>query len=215
MNDVEKIVSQCKSWLGKNGKDGSHKEIIDIYNSFGPLPRGYKVKYSDYWCATFVSAVFIKCGLHNLITRECSCQKMIDGLKKMGIFIENENMFPKIGDIVFYDWNDNGVNDCTGWSDHVGIVVGVSGNTFTTIEGNLNNSVGKRLCTVNQRYLRGFARPKYNFSVSPSHKTNEELAKEVIRGNWGNGSDRRKRLTVAGYNYTEIQKIVNEMLKGK
>ena len=45
-------------------------------------------------------------------------------------------------------------------------------------------------------------------------KTPNEIAKEVIRGDWGVGSDRRDRLTKAGYDYEAIQKIVNEMLEG-
>lgn len=45
-------------------------------------------------------------------------------------------------------------------------------------------------------------------------KTIEELAKEVINGKWGNGEDRYKRLTGAGYNYDEVQKRVNEILGG-
>lgn len=49
--------------------------------------------------------------------------------------------------------------------------------------------------------------------VSPDLKSNEELAKEVIRGNWGNGEERKKKLTEAGYDYDSIQKIVNNKLK--
>lgn len=44
-------------------------------------------------------------------------------------------------------------------------------------------------------------------------KTNEEIAKEVIQGKWGNGQERKTRLTNAGYNYNDVQKIVNKMLK--
>lgn len=46
-------------------------------------------------------------------------------------------------------------------------------------------------------------------------KSNEEIAKEVILGLWGNGNDRKTKLTNAGYNYDEIQKIVNNILLGK
>jgi len=46
-----------------------------------------------------------------------------------------------------------------------------------------------------------------------SKKTNEELAKEVIQGKWGNGKERKDRLTEAGYDYYAVQKIVNDMLK--
>lgn len=44
-------------------------------------------------------------------------------------------------------------------------------------------------------------------------KTIDELAKEVIRGDWGNGTERKEKLTAAGYDYAAIQKRVNEMLK--
>ena len=56
-----KIINQAKLWLNKNEKDNSFKEIVDIYNSHKPLARGYKVKYTDEWCAAFISAVAIKC----------------------------------------------------------------------------------------------------------------------------------------------------------
>lgn len=44
-------------------------------------------------------------------------------------------------------------------------------------------------------------------------KTVDELAREVICGLWGNGADRRNRLTAAGYDYDAVQKRVNELLK--
>lgn len=44
-------------------------------------------------------------------------------------------------------------------------------------------------------------------------KTVEELAKEVIAGKWGNGKERKQRLTSAGYDYKAVQSKVNELLK--
>ena len=44
-------------------------------------------------------------------------------------------------------------------------------------------------------------------------KTVDELAREVINGKWGNGTDRKNRLTAAGYDYSAVQKRVNELLK--
>ena len=49
--------------------------------------------------------------------------------------------------------------------------------------------------------------------TTPSKKSVDEIAKEVIQGKWGNGAERKRRLIRAGYNYNEIQKKVNEMLK--
>jgi|GEM_PF-903806 len=43
-------------------------------------------------------------------------------------------------------------------------------------------------------------------------KSNEDIAREVIRGDWGNGDERKKRLSAAGYDYAAVQKIVNRML---
>ena len=40
----------------------------------------------------------------------------------------------------------------------------------------------------------------------------DEIAKEVINGKWGNGSERKERLTEAGYNFSEVQQRVNEIL---
>lgn len=45
-----------------------------------------------------------------------------------------------------------------------------------------------------------------------SKKSNEEIAREVIAGKWGNGSARKTNLEKAGYNYSEIQKIVNKLV---
>ena len=49
---------------------------------------------------------------------------------------------------------------------------------------------------------------------TPARKSNEELATEVIRGDWGNGQDRKNRLTAAGYDYSAVQSIVNQRLSG-
>lgn len=46
----------------------------------------------------------------------------------------------------------------------------------------------------------------------PVNKTVEEIAKEVIQGKWGNGTDRKNRLTAAGYDYEEVRKMVNKLL---
>ena len=44
-------------------------------------------------------------------------------------------------------------------------------------------------------------------------KSVDQIAREVLQGKWGNGSDRRKRLTAAGYDYAAVQKRVNELLR--
>lgn len=50
--------------------------------------------------------------------------------------------------------------------------------------------------------------------TTPTKKTNEQIAREVLAGKWGNGAERKKKLTNAGYNYSQIQKAVNKLVKG-
>ena len=160
-----KVVSIAQSYIGCNGRDGSHKKIIDLYNSHKPLARGYHVKYTDAWCGTFASAVAIQAGLTSIIPTECGCQKHIELFKKLGSWQENDAYVPSPGDYIFYDWQDNGVGDNTGAADHVGIVEKVSGQTITVIEGNYSNSVKRRTLAVNGRYIRGYGVPKYGAAV--------------------------------------------------
>lgn len=49
--------------------------------------------------------------------------------------------------------------------------------------------------------------------VYPAKKSVDEVAREVIQGKWGNGAERKKRLTEAGYDYNEVQKCVNALMK--
>ena len=49
--------------------------------------------------------------------------------------------------------------------------------------------------------------------TTPSKKSVDEIAKEVIQGKWGNGAERKNRLAQAGYDYSEVQKKVNALLK--
>ena len=174
---ASKVVEQAKAWLGLKESDGSFKPIIDTYNAHKPLARGYKVKYTDEWCATFVSAVAIKLGYTDIMPTECSCTKMIELLKKLGAFVENDAYVPKPGDIMFYDWQDNGVGDNKGSADHVGIVEKVEGNTITVIEGNYSQSVKRRNIAVNGKYIRGYGVPKYDKETATT--TNGDYTMEM------------------------------------
>lgn len=167
------ILNIARNWIGRKESNGSHKEIIDLYNSHKPLARGYKVKYTDSWCATFVSACSIKAGYTEIIPTECSCNQMIKGFQKIGRWCEDDSHVPSPGDVIFYDWQDSGKGDNKGSSDHVGIVEKVEGSTITIIEGNKSDAVGRRKLQVNGRYIRGYGLPKYdanatNTSTAPS-----------------------------------------------
>jgi hypothetical protein len=157
----QKVADTAVSYLGCKESDGSHKKIIDIYNGHKPLARSYAVKYTDAWCATFVSAIAILCGLTDIMPTECGCDNMIALYQKLGRWKEDDSYTPATGDVIFYDWQDSGSGDNTGSSDHVGIVVSVSGSTIKVIEGNKSDAVQYRTIAVNGRYIRGYGLPNY------------------------------------------------------
>ena len=204
-----------RSWIGYSEANGKYIEILNVYNSHKPLARGYAIKPSDEWCDATVSAAAIKAGAVDLIGTEVGVEKHVDIFKSKGIWIEDGSIKPQAGDIIVFNWDDSSQpND--GWSDHIGYVEQVSGNTITCIEGNMSERVGRRTINVGWGYIRGFARPKYaSGGVAPKptpDKSISEVAQEVIQGAWGNGDARKNALTAAGYDYAKVQAEVNRIL---
>lgn len=172
-----KVAGIILGWKGKKESNGSHKSIIDLYNSHKPLARGYKVKYTDAWCATAVSAVFIQAGLTDIAPTECSCPRMIDLYKQKGRWQENDNYKPQVGDVIMYDWQDSGSGDNTGVADHVGIVTAVNGNAITVAEGNMNDAVGTRTLAVGGKFIRGYCLPDYAKKATVAAPAKPQAAK--------------------------------------
>ena len=161
LNTRASMIEQAQAWVGRNEADGSFKSIIDTYNSHTPLARGYELKYTDEWCAGFVSAVAIATGNTDNVPLEVSCPRMIQIAQNMGIWQENDGYVPSPADIILYDWDDSGNGDNTANPDHVGIVESASDGVITVIEGNMSEKVGRRSLDVDGRYIRGFITPEY------------------------------------------------------
>lgn len=214
------VVDLVNSWEGRNEKSGSHRYIVDIYNSYeGPFPRGVKMQYDWSWCACTWSALAIKLGYIDIMPIEISCGELIKAAQKMGIWQENDGYIPKPADAILYDWDDSGKGDDTGWPEHVGTVIEVyeDAGYIVVMEGNYDDQVKKRTISINGKYIRGFITPKYtDDKVLPpaqvSGKDLKTIAREVIAGTWGKGEDRKKALEASGYNYREVQDLVNEIL---
>lgn len=215
----QKVVGIFQGWIGLKRSDRSHAPIIDAYNGNKPLPRGYKVTYTDAYCATTTSAAAIKAGYTDIIPVECSCYYLIEKAKAMGIWQENDAYIPKPGDEVLYDWDDGAnfaTTDNQGTPEHVGMVEAVSGSTIKVMEGNMSGGVvGRRNLQVNGRYIRGFICPNYASKATEKapEKSIDEIATEVLAGRWGNNPERKQRLEAAGYNYEAVQAVVNQKAK--
>lgn len=157
------FIATAENWLDAREGSPEHMEILEIYNRFEPLAQGYIVKEEDNWCATFVSTVAIQQGLTDIIPTECGCQRQIGLFDNLGCWNEADDYIPLPGDIIYYCSEDkNPLSDCTGWSDHVGIVVGTCREYIKVIEGNCNNAVAYRYIKLDSTGIRGFAMPDYS-----------------------------------------------------
>lgn len=162
------VVERAESYLGIHEADGSHMRIVDFYNTQEVLPVGYTLLETDSWCAAFVTTVAIQQGLTDIIPPECGCQRQIDLWKSIGRWEERDNIIPLPGDIIYYDWEEkNPFHDSTGWSDHVGIVVGTKWPFIKVIEGNKDDSVSYRHILINDVHIRGFGKPDYSGKKCP------------------------------------------------
>lgn len=155
------LIHNAQQWLGANEADGSHRAILDIYNAQPSLPMGYVVQDTDSWCAAFVSTAAIQSGLTQIIPTECGCQRQIGLFEEIGRWDESDNAIPQPGDIIYYDWDQKSPGDATGWSDHVGIVVGVKWPFIKVIEGNKDDCVSYRIVPVGHKSIRGYGKPDY------------------------------------------------------
>ena len=172
---AQQIIDIMDSWVGLSRAKGTHKPIIDLYNSHKPLARSYAVGYNDSYCDTTVSAAFIKAGAVDLIGgTECGVEEHVKLFKKAGIWIEDGTITPEIGDIVVFNWDDaTQPND--GYSDHIGVVRSVGSKNFETTEGNMSGGiVGHRTVAIGWGYIRGFARPKYSKATNSTPKEDKK-----------------------------------------
>ena len=140
------------TFVGTRQGSARHKKIVDYYNTIKPLPRGYKVRYTDNWCATFASAILKKCGFKKNVY-ECGAERMKKKCDNLKLTIE-DNTKGKTNDLIFYDWNHDQ------WGDHVGIIYKVDKSNYYVVEGNKNRRVETRKISKKSKSIEGIARIK-------------------------------------------------------
>lgn len=157
----QEFVNTALGWNGSLEGEKNHLKILDIYNSHTPLAQGYTVTPEDNWCAAFVSAVAISCQMTDIIPTECGCQRQIALFRDINAWVEADTYMPLPGDIIYYSSRGDYLAENTGWSDHVGIVVGTWGPFLQVVEGNLSDSVRLHtLCYIDGN-IRGYATPAF------------------------------------------------------
>lgn len=158
----QRVVQEAAKLVGIREGTIEHKAIIDAYNTqLAKLPRGYKVSYTDAWCAVTMSYIGIVLRISRIILPECSCSKMIELYRQQGRWEERDDYVPRPGDICMLDW-DAKKGECVGSPDHVGMVEWCDGKNVGLIDGNNGDSmVDRRTVPVEYIKTRGFCLPNY------------------------------------------------------
>lgn len=113
------------------------------------------------WCACFVSWCANECGYieAGVIPRFAACASQgVPWFKERGQWQDN-SYEPRPGDIIFFDWDDEGAQD--GESDHVGIVERVEDGRVYTVEGNSGDSCRQRSYPLGYYEIYGYGIPAY------------------------------------------------------
>ena len=110
-----------------------------------------------------------------------------------------------------YDMTNAGKAPSVKWWKNIAMWQWTSSGRLNGFSGNLDCNVFYGDTTAWNKYAgkSGSSATPATPSV-PAKKSNETIAQEVINGAWGNGNDRKSRLTAAGYDYNAIQAIVNK-----
>lgn len=108
------------------------------------------------WCACLVSWCADQCGYIDagIIPKFAGVSTGVNFFKERGQW-QRPGYAPAPGDIIFFDWEPDGV------CDHVGIVESCDGNTVYTIEGNTSDICARRTYSVNSIWIYGYGVPGY------------------------------------------------------
>lgn len=164
--------------------------------------------YGDYFWTNQVGRPLVTKAGGMASVRDCwTVSRFINAGNDFELITDKNKL--KVGDWVIFNAGGDG---------HIGIVKSiVKAGVSVMLQG---ENQGATYVTVINRsltdFLGAFRLKAWNKATpKPSKKSVDTIAKEVIKGLWGNGDERKKKLTSAGYNYATIQNRVNEMLAPK
>lgn len=218
---ITELLLYGESFVGMRENSQQFKQFVNGYNTIKPLPRGYRLKCSDEWCAAFLSYLSFKRGSLAALPAECSCVQMRKKLLENGAteIKAKSDTDLKAGDIVFYRFKKASPT-------HVGIidsyprVSGVKGRMWKVLEGNKNETVDFRYIHFNDKTVHSFIRPAWE---NVSRETIDpdiielgeyvDVANDVIKGRYGNMPERKERVERAGYDYETVQHMVNQLMR--
>ena len=237
---VQELIGYAMSQVGvAETPKGSNKNkfALMIDTQFPDFYNGKKNGAA--WCDVFVDACFLTCfGEEETLRLLCQPKKSCGaGCKFSAGYFKNKKQFDNnasVGDQIFF-------YDSKGEINHTGIVYKVEGDYVYTVEGNSGDEVKTHRYATSNKKIAGYGHPAwkeeaetiadtaptkptpvgYPVAIDPKpiqkpqnavKLSEEEIALQVINGMWGNGKERKQKLTEAGYDYDAVQKIVNQLV---
>lgn len=152
------------------------------------------------WCLKWCNYVYQKTGIKPLIYIQKSA---MDAVKKAGygLWVAQYPDYVETG-YQEHPWNEGKYNCLIRQYTSVGKLSGYNGNLDLN-KAYISAASWHKLATKAVKIV----------TIKPVKKSVNTLAKEVLAGKWGNGADRKARLTKAGYDYGKVQAAVNKLVK--
>lgn len=152
------------------------------------------------WISNWCKRIVERTGVKPLIYASASLYNEVSGIGDYGLWIAQYANNNATG-YQEHPWNEGAYDCAIRQYSSCGSLSGYGGRL------DLDKFYGDATAWHKYANQRGEAKP---VTPTPVRKNNEQVADEVIAGAWGNGEDRKNRLTQAGYDYNVIQDIVNK-----
>ncbi len=188
--EADYFLAYCKKYIGKAIL------ILDWEGQNNPqFGRSDRA-----WCKEWCDHVYSKTGVKPLIYIQKSA---MDAVKKAGygLWVAQYPDYVETG-YQEHPWNEGKYNCLIRQYTSVGKLSGYNGNLDLN-KAYISAASWHKLATKAVKIV----------TIKPVKKSVNTLAKEVLAGKWGNGADRKIRLTKAGYDYNKVQAAVNKLVK--
>lgn len=158
MSDLNKIIALGRQQVGVAEQPPGSNNVIYNTDFYGGPVNGAAYP----WCCAFIWWLFNKLGLSSEFcggAKTAYCPFVVNYARNVGAWITDCRYQP--GDILLYDWNNDGI------ADHIGLCISWDGVKGEAIEGNTNDAV--RIVTRWNSQIMGAYRPTYGNSEKPAH----------------------------------------------
>ena len=190
--EADFFINNCKNYIGE-------AILILDWESKGNASFG---KNDFNWVKTWLDYVHAKTGVKPMLYISKSIMNKFTGIGDYGLWVAQYANYNPTG-YQEKPWNEGAYKCAMRQYTSSGRLNGYDGNL------DLNKFYGD--ASAWRKYAFSYAHVTTN-PVTPTKKSVDEIAKEVIAGKWGDGDTRKKRLEASGYNYSEVQNKVNALL---